>query len=111
MTQPQLPPTRRRPVPQLPDPMAPTPPSTIPATQTDPADSRLEPQPTPASPQPALGISSTMPVSVRTSPKVRAMFDALAADDAQRNSARVNNRFTLDRIIADAYRDRFGPRW
>jgi hypothetical protein len=49
-----------------------------------------------------------MPLSVRTSAEVRAMFDALADDDAQRNRARVNDRSTLDRLITEAYASRFG---
>lgn len=109
MTEPQLPPVRRRVLPPLPDPMSPSAP---------PAPEAVSPSAIPrdrassaAPPQPALGVTSTMPLSVRTSAEVRAMFDALAADDAETNRARVNNRDTLDRIITDAYNARFRSRW
>lgn len=108
MTEPQLPPVRRRALPPLPDPMSPSgPPAPEAAPSAIPSDRASSAAP----PQPALGVTSTMPLSVRTSAEVRAMFDALAADDAETNRARMNNRDTLDRIITDAYNARFGSRW
>lgn len=58
--------------------------------------------------QPAFGVSASMAISVRTSKHVRAMFDALAADDARRNHARLSNRHTLDVLVTEAYQRRFG---
>ncbi len=107
MTEPQLPPVRRRALPPLPDPMSPSAP---PAPEAAPLGHPERSGSSAAPPQPALGVTSTMPLSVRTSAKVRAMFDALAADDAETNRARVNNRDTLDQIITDAYNARFGSR-
>jgi hypothetical protein len=88
--------------------MAPTvPASPIAPSKAEPAGP-VAPTTAPAALEPALGVSTSMAISVRTSEQVRAMFDALAADDAKRNRARLSNRHTLDTLVTEAYRRRFG---